>query len=255
MKMRKNILICCLLFLFLFLCAFGMPSTATILLQSESNEAVQLNYISAEHDSEILSLMVDFETNVECFEIANNIVVATDEAMTNKLKALGVRAVGNNLIYDFTLTEPVERIYIAPPTLYIPCAIDEVTMPLISNINYLDRNVVNDDEWFTITSALTEVIDEDCFAVVVNIDPINDMLPRFPRLIIDGEVIGGFSSLVFDSNNIFESGQFCYYFPLDQYDEITSKLGTASLTVENALIKVSANQAQRTSSIRSLVVN
>ena len=31
----------------------------------------------------------------------------------------------------------------------------------------------NADEWFTITSALTEVFDEDYLAIVVNIDPNN----------------------------------------------------------------------------------
>ncbi len=250
MKINKAVLICSLICLLLFLCAFTRPPVSPVLLTSD-NEVVQLSYLNAEVDSSILSLVVNCDTDADYFEIANDIVVATDESFNNKLEKLEVRTENNKLIYKFSLSEPIKKIYIAPPTLYLPSKIKAVTMPLVTDNNIKDKDI----EWFSIASVTTEIIDDDWFAVIVTINPNNDVLPRFPHLIIDGKAIGGLASLNFNSNNVFNSGEFIYYFPSKDFTEIISKLSNASLSIEDTLVKVSSSNTLGISNIQSLEVN
>ncbi len=46
-----------------------------------------------------------------------------------------------------------------------------------------------------------------------NFSKYSNMLPRFPKLDINGERIGGVSSLNFNADKAFDFGEFIFYFP------------------------------------------
>lgn len=165
MKGKKAVLIVCFLCITLFLCAFAvLPS---VNLQSSRNDAVRLSYVDADLDTDILTLYVDYESYGKFFEIAEDITVATDKDFTNKLVKTSSTAEESKYTYSFSLNEPVETIYISPPTLYITTEIATTSLALRSG---KDIVMLDEQNWFSISSVTTKKIKEGMFAVIVSID-------------------------------------------------------------------------------------
>ncbi len=247
MKSKKGIFIMCFLCITLILCAF--KALISVDLLSSRNDSVRVSYVDAVLESDTLTFYVNYESYGEFFEIAEDVVVATDEEFTNILRRKSCKPEGSRYVYTFSLKDPIDRIYIFPPTLYIPTEISTTSLELCSTKT---PATLDGKEWFAISSVSTERANETMYTVAINIEAHENTLPRFPKLEIDGKRIEGISSLNFNEDNNFDFGEFIFHLPSENCEDISSILENASLVVEDALLRVSAKDALFSSNIKSL---
>lgn len=250
MKRKKMLIISCVLIAVILVGAFAIwPS---IRLKSDQGDSVDLAYTNAHEDTDagVLTLYADYESYGTFFEIAIDIVVATDKDFTNVLRKTGCTVEESRYAYTFVLEESTDKIYISPPILYLPVEVETTSVSL----NADSKTKFDDQDWFSVSSIDTKEAGEGMFMVTVTIKPHNETLPRYPKLVVGGEEIGGFSSLNFNEDAVFDFGEFIFYLPAESIETASSMLKDASLVVEDALIKVAATDTIFTSNIKSLNV-
>jgi len=249
MKNKKTFLVTCVLCVALALCAFVVLPKVS--LKSTQNDTIDVSYLSAKQNEDTLILSVNYESYGEFFEIAKDISVATDEKFSNTLTKISSTPKDNQYIYEFKLDKPTDTIFITPPILYLPVEVEPVSIALTSNNSSL---TTESESWFSITSVSVNEAEEGNYYVSIIINPTNEDLPRFPKLILGKESLGGISSLNFDENDKFNFGEFIFYFSAKDIDDAYDMLEGASLVVDQALIKVSATDIGISSMTKSLNV-
>lgn len=209
----------------------------------------------AKASGETLTLTVDYTDYGTGFEIGQDIRVYTDSALTNELSKIRCTPENGNYNYEFEWGGDVDTIYITPPVLYIPTEIDKEVFPLSADMASSPVDMSEEpDEWFSISDISVDEYSDGVYSVAVSIIPNNDELPRFPMLVIDGESIGGMSSLNFDEGGCFSSGEFVFYVPCDDIELLKAQLSAAYIEIEDSLSVARASDLSLTSSVKALRV-
>lgn len=249
MKVKRIIVPSIVLIATIILCSFTI--IPTIILQSDNGDTVNLSYLDAivDADNNTLTLYANYNNYGNSFEIGQDLVVSTDHDFNTVLKMTSCVLEKDRYVYTFAIDNPVSKIFISPPVLYVPADIS-ATETKLSSSNA--KVTLGSEEWFTISSVETSEIEKGLFAVKVSIIPKNDILPRLPKLVIDGKKYGASSSLSFNEEKTFISGEFCFFVPTESAENLSAMLESATLVVENALNKVYAKDSIFSTNIESL---
>ena len=185
-----------------------------------------------------LTVYADYSSWGETYEIAKDVIAATDPYFINVLRGSSGPEDGS-YVYRYTLTEPVKKIYLSPPTLCIP----ETIEPVSAFLRVGETVSLNGEDWFSISSVDIRQPQGGVCEVVVTILPKNDILPRAPVVVIDGERHGGSSSLNFNEESIFDFGEFVFKLPAASAGELSERIENAEPAVGDILRQVYAGDA------------
>lgn len=233
-------------------------------LNTEQGDSVKVSYMAATTTNDTLQIDVNYDSYGKSFEVAKNITVYTDPELTEELELINAVPFDDHYTYTFSLDEPIDNVYISPPTLYMPTEIDETSINLSPSMRSSVAKLNNED-WFSISSIdvnevepFTGIVsDPKLTEIKISIESYNETLPRYPTLAIGGQEFGGISVLYFDENGIFETGNFTFYIPEETIQTNASSLlmNHVSLIVKDALTKTSADEAIFSSNVKSLNIN
>ena len=258
MKPKKWLFIIITLFGLLALCAFGrLPSTCL----SRDQKPVSTTVCDAQITEDKLIITVSYDSHGNQFEIGKDICVALDANFTTTLKMEKCVVSDGSYVYEFLVDNPeeIDRIYIAPPILYMPAVISPVSIPLREGSAMKTKNLdvakeSDDAAWFSISSVEVEEGSEETFIVVIRVEACSFDLPRFPKLMIEDAQFGGISALYFDENDRFETGEFQFYVKADTKDVVEEVLNDASLRVNEALLRIDSELIAVSSNTKAIVV-
>ncbi|MBR1989082.1 MAG: hypothetical protein IJ987_01315 [Firmicutes bacterium] len=258
MKTKKTILIVCIMMIGLMLSAFTMLPKLSF---TDVSTTVDVTYLGATKEDDHIIVDINYDSNDNPFIIARDIEVATDSNFVNVLEFETCMVEDEKYVYTFDLgeNESVDNIFIKPPVLYMPDAVETSTVK--ASKNSVMRTETG-DTWFTVNDIAMEER-ETFYLMNVIIDPVTGDLPRYPELLIGDEVYYGNTAMKFDINGDFCEGQFIFILPKDT-SAVERVNGTSESSVEkqtdmtirisNALNRVEADQTIRTSNVKTLAV-
>lgn len=241
--------------LLLCLCAFAV--VPGIRLLSDSGVAVDVSYPSAQLKDDTVMLTVDYDSDGSFFEIGRDIVVSTSPDFSAVLRKSGSTAENGRYIYEYPMngTAPT-TLYVKPPILYMPTEIDAFTVPLMPAGGSLSAENMGSLEkpWFTVSKVNAAEASDGVYSIRATITPNTVDLPRFPRLVVGDQVIGGAATLNFDEDGNFASGVFQYDVKADSKEAALAQVANANIVVENALLRVDSSKLRIGSSVQSVTV-
>ena len=204
-----------------------------------------------DEEGDFLTIYMEYKDSSQSFEIQKDITVATDEEFSNTLRKISLVQTENRYVYKFALNENVDAVFIKPPVAYLPVDIDLVSLvPVVGGTAKTDDGLL----WFTISSVnLSMRTGEEC-VITILIIPYNDMLPKYPRLVYKEISIGALSSLNFNQNGEFDSGEFTFHVPANNEDSVRLMLENSALIVGSALVRIHAEDLVFTSSAGTIFV-
>ncbi len=257
MKITRLITTVCLIASVLFLCAFA--DSPTVQLSHDGKYNVDVSYLNAQLDGELLTVTVNYNSGGESFQIGQDITVAADSDFSEPLQMTECNIINGNYVYHFMASDEaaMDTIYIQPPTLYKSVETTRVQVPLsegqaaqkTAEVESTNEGV----DWFSIDTIDIEKDSENLYLVRVNVTSNSRELPRRARIQTKDAELGGLTVLHFDEERNFTNGEFLYYINADSEEEVSTMLEDSSLVVENALIRISEIET-RSSSIKSLPV-
>lgn len=207
---------------------------------------------NAQAGDNTLVLTVSYDSHDEFFEILKHIVVAENSDFTNPLRMNSCLPEDGKYIYEFTMTEPMDTIYIEPPVLYISTEISPISTKLIEGNSAIYSDGT---EWFSITSVNTSAASDGRYRVSVYITPnSSDLLPRSPKLAFGEKELGGINSLNFNESGEFDVGTFTFYVSADSIEEASSLINDSLLVVKDASVRVDAKNFTYSSNIKTLSI-
>lgn len=259
MKSKKWLLLLISIISLLLLCAFAViPS---IRLSDGKGQIIDVSYRAAQASKDSLTLSVDYSSAGTFFEIGRDIVVSTDPDFTAPLRLKNCTENNGTYRYEFRISnaERLKTVYIQPPILYVPAEITPITLPLTkgqtaklsTEAAAFQTAGIN---WFSIDTISIEPFSDGVYAAKIVVDAIGADLPRFPKLTIGQNQLGGISALSFDEKDRFQSGEFLFYIHAASQADAALMLSAASLTVSDALIRVDTEKLAFSSDIKSLSV-
>ena len=255
MKKLKAVYIPCVLVLLLCFCAFSV--IPGLRLSSDSGKKVDVSYTSAQFSDDKLMLTVDYDSDGSFFEIGRDIVVSTSPDFSAVLRKSGSTAEDGRYIYEYPVngTAPT-TLYVKPPILYMPTEIDAFTVPLMPAGGSLSTENMGSLEkpWFTVSKVNAAEASDGIYSIQATITPNTVDLPRFPRLVVGDQVIGGVATLNFDEDGNFASGVFQYDEKADSKEAALAQVANANIVVENALLRVDSSKLRIGSSVQSVTV-
>jgi len=192
----------------------------------------------AAESEQTLTVYADYSSWGEFFEIAKDVIAATDPYFINVLQGSSGPEDGS-YVYRYALAAPVKKIYLSPPTLCIPETIEPVSAFLKAG----ETVMLNGEDWFSISAVDIGKPQGGVCEVTVTILPKNDILPRSPEVVMGSERHGGFSSLNFNKEYVFDSGEFVFQLPAASAEELSKRIEKAELSVGEILRQVYAGDA------------
>ena len=263
--MKKTVIVTMLLIFALCMCAFAVVPSME--LKSSNGDVIDVSYpITTTLSEDTITLYADYESYGVGFEIIKDIVVSTDSNFENII-SIDECVIEDNGMYKYTLTveDPIDRIFIAPPILYMPTTINESYTNLNTYKNQdsiMTSNVSDEDLWFTVENVTLVEVDKAVTSneirsdtikmgqmessvvpgICVNVSGNNgNLIPRFPKLIANGMEYGGLSSITFDNEMNFKEGAFVFL--MSDYNVSTvNDLESAKIVVSDAMIKVDSSE-------------
>lgn len=175
-------------------------------------------------------------------ETGKSPVVSLDSSFSSPLKMQ--RSYGNAdtqvYWYDCENAAAVKTIYVKPPTFYN--AVETETVPIPLQVGQVVKLRTGDAEsaaagqdWFSIRSLAARELDDMYYQVKVYVNALAMDAPRLVRLQVDGKEYGGMSSLGFSSSG-WDTGEFLFQIHAADAEDALSKVATATLTVNGALL-------------------
>ena len=253
--------------LMLLLCAFAIiPNFGFI---STEGDEIDVSYPQgARQEAQSLTIVVDYESYGEGFEIIKHMTVAVDPDFKNILDRIDTSA--ENRLYRYTYEAPAEisQVYISPPVIYTPVQIEPEYYPLISET----PQKTDTEKWFTVEEVVLNGIscqdplpeyfstDENSYdgeiAVTVQGDGSGN-IPRLPKLVIDGREYGSTSTVQFDEETNFGKAVFTFPLPSELYNLTYQQLSSARILVSEAMARAVAvpQGLFQSSSITLTVIN
>ena len=253
--------------LMLLLCAFAIiPNFGFI---STEGDEIDVSYPQgARQEAQSLTIVVDYESYGEGFEIIKHMTVAVDPDFKNILDRIDTSA--ENGLYRYTYEAPAEisQVYISPPVIYTPVPIEPEYYPLISETS----QKTDTEKWFTVEEVVLNGIscqdplpeyfstDENSYdgeiAVTVQGDGSGN-IPRLPKLVIDGREYGSTSTVQFDEEANFGKAVFTFPLPSELYNLTSQQLSSARILVSEAMARAVAvpQGLFQSSSITLTVIN
>lgn len=256
--MKKSKLVCVVLVLFTLMvgCVFSIYAKSTAV--DSADASAKITSVSVDSAKQSLILAVNYTSQDALFEIACDPIVSTDKGFSSALPQVQHLVEGSLHTYVFSLENQSfdDKIYIKPPVLYKAETVSDYVVSLneSSASSSLEMNSIAREPWLSVASVSTAQFNEELYAVEVLVTPHSDVLPRFPKLMIEDQAFGGISSLKFAKDGTFVSGKFVYYIPASSEIELASKLTGASLVVKDSLVKMDVDTTVNTSKTASLAV-
>ena len=223
------------------LCMFVLFSAFTALPRIWLGEDQgEITFGAAVSDGGTLTLYADYDLYGRDFEIARDIALSPDEGFSSTFRLISCLPQEDGTYkYTFETGGPVDRVFVAPPILYIPRDIPEVTAGLAGDEVPV---TVGSETWFTVTSVEIGQPEDGRQTVRLLIEGTDSsLIPRLPRLSYNGEAFDGTSSLSFDKDMGFTGGEFVFQLPAPDGGAMTAEGMT--LTVGSALERVEASSA------------
>lgn len=260
MKKKKALFAVSIMLVSLMLCAFtAIPAVSFTF----ANSIADITYLKAMSGSETMTLDVNVSGNGDDFEIIKEISVYADKNLSDKLEMVKCTVGEGKLIYTFETSgrKDINNVYIEPPVLYTAKPINTVSVSANKNSICEDEDGNN---WFTIAGVeVTDKTEKDIQLNVV-ITPHSDMLPRFPELVVDGNVYGGATAMEFDEKGEFIGGEFIFILPLDDtnisisenpsIESLASVGGDMTVRISDVMSRIEADENLFSSNIKNLTV-
>ena len=264
MKKYKTYSILGILGATLVICAFITIPTIHFQAPTGESDDIDLSYRGADLQGNLLNLTVSYSGEDCNFEIGRDIVISTNSDLSSPLRIDSCREVDGNLVYEFKVDATARNaiaenstLYIEPPILYIPTEIRPVTValsegetaPLAAEAR---QNAAKD--WFSIDHVTVNEASAGIYCVDIGITAQAEDLPRLPKLVINEERYGGVSSIDFDDNGNFASGQLLFEVSAASAAQWEDLLKDAYLEIEDALIRADAADLLFSPSLTTLSV-
>ena len=266
MKKRKIMTLVAVLCFMVVFCAFS--ALPEVRLVSQDKAALDVTYQGAELTEGTLKLIASFEAKkeglrifdrnvsankaIEEYEIAKDIVVATDANFQNCLELISCIPNGNQYVYEFKVeaTDIAEDIYVQPPVLLISEYVD--CIPVACEAGAIIKN--ESEDWFTVDQITYTEFNEEKYRVTVFVTACADALPRFPELETSAGNYGGLAAVDYNEDG-FTDGVFEFFVDAASEVELLSLLDSAELNVRaemNQTVVEDVSAAE--TSVKSLTV-
>ena len=224
-----------LVFLTLILCAFVI--FPVVRLTAPDGSAIDLTFKEPQQTEDGLILTVDYDAYGSFFEIGKDLEVYADAEKNTPLKMMQCIPNDGEYTYIFSLVDNIDTIWVVPPILYIPEQIEPVYCAAEAG------SVAEGTDglpWFTITGSKAVKNGEHACTVSIVIEPASSDLPRFPKLIIEDQELGGTAAMNFDNDGTFISGEFQYIIKAADVEEAEEIVRGSKIVVCDKLKMVKA---------------
>ena len=227
------LLVCCTL----LISAFTIIPSVT--LSAGDGNRIKLSFLNAKLENSTITIYADYNGYGDYFEIAKDIQVAADKEFNTPLRMLTCTVEQETGLYVYTFETEcrVDYIYILPPVLYVPTSFSTVSADLRdSSTVYTNEG----KEWFNISSINVDAYQQGDFNIItVGITPTPDtvLLPRYPEIVCGEKKYGGFSSINFNEEDVFNFGEFVFFVPSDSIFDVLS----SSLEINQAMEMITAD--------------
>ncbi len=196
----------------------------------------------AEVTGDTLNIYVDLSVCGWPCPILKDITVATDVNFNNRLKIANEYPSSSGFVYTYKLSEPVEAVYISPPTLSLITKIEPVlALDLTQKTLMLDGK-----EWLSVSSITYEKRAEN-YQVYIEADLKSIETPTLCKFVMDGKELEQADYLrIFkiDSYRGSGSGRLSFFLPATNEEEVHSMLKKTSLVIEKIIRRVLAEDAK-----------
>lgn len=195
-----------------------------------------LQYRSVEVKGNLLELQVAFPDQTDQYEILEPVRIASDKNLNEELPLHSVTNVGKTYVHQYDASGMSgNQIFIAPPVMLYFENIEPITLPLDGTKTVQSKTA---GPQFKVDHFDIENYDEATDLLTIRISPLNQALPRFPKLELNGKIYDGMTGHTFDLDNKFTKGELMFLIDKLPEAEQGSLLDQAKLIIDDQMTVV-----------------